>query len=130
VRLGRLLRQDDESVIQDLIGLACIRLGAQALYDVAVHRGDRDLALAAAIVLGEQAPQRLRTAQQITSISIQPADGVRDTSEVKIQKIVSTARTAMDRRFRQEAIFQLSLVRVFAGRGGVREAEKALDELS
>lgn len=130
VRLGRLLRQDDATIIQDLVGLACIRLGATALYDVAIHRGDYDLALAAAIVLGEIAPQRLRTAQQITSISIQSTDEGRDTSDRKIQKIASTARKATDRRFRQEAVFQLALVRVFAGSSGIRAAEKALDELS
>jgi len=130
VRLGRLLRQDDESIVQDLVGLACIRMGAEALYEVAVHRGDHDLALAAAIVLGEHAPQRLRTAQQVTSISIQPRDGSRVTSGGKVEKIVSTARAGTDRRFRQEAIFQLALVRVFAGSSGVRAAETALDDLS
>jgi hypothetical protein len=34
IRLGRLLRQEDATIIADLVGLACIRHGAQALAPV------------------------------------------------------------------------------------------------
>ena len=59
IRLGRLLRQEDVTVIADLVGLACIRVGAQGIYDLAVKQGNAQLALVASIVLGEVAPQRL-----------------------------------------------------------------------
>ncbi|MFI5181094.1 MAG: hypothetical protein ACHQPI_06870 [Thermoanaerobaculia bacterium] len=129
VRFGRLLQQDDVTVIQDLVGLACIRFGAQALFDVAVHRGDHDLALAAAIVLGEHTAQRLRTAQLITRISVWQ-DPSRDMSDAKVETIATEARTGKDRRFRLEAIQQLALVRALAPSRGVRAAEKTLDEIS
>ncbi|HEX7529451.1 MAG TPA: hypothetical protein VF425_10095, partial [Thermoanaerobaculia bacterium] len=50
IRWGRLLRQEDGTIIQDLVGLASIRLGAEQLYALAARRGDQPLMLAAAIV--------------------------------------------------------------------------------
>ena len=39
IRLGRLLRQEDATVIQDLVGLACIRDAALGVYELAVKEG-------------------------------------------------------------------------------------------
>jgi hypothetical protein len=38
MRLGRLVRQEDAVLIADLIGMACIRIAAQGMYDLAVKR--------------------------------------------------------------------------------------------
>ena len=47
IRLGRLLRQEDTVIISDLVGLACIRMGTQGIYEIAVREGDAKLALLA-----------------------------------------------------------------------------------
>jgi hypothetical protein len=128
IRWGRLLRQEDATVIQDLIGLASIRIAAEQLYALAARRGDQPLMLAAAIVQGEAAPQRLRTAQLLTRVGIQAAE--KDTvTDRKVDDVIGVAKTSPDRRFRNEAIVMLGYAR-FMGTAAQREkAEKALVEL-
>ena len=142
IRWGRLLRQDDATIVQDLVALACIRLGAEQLYEAAVRNGDHPLALASAMVLGEHAPQRLRTAQLLTRFDLTVVDGFdttllgrvfaggRNVSEKKLDAILEVARSAPDRRFRLEAIHQLAIVRAAGSRAQRGRAEKALDGLS
>ncbi len=72
VRLGRLLRQDDAMVINDLVGLATIRMGAEAIYQRARADGRLDLALAAAIIAGEAPPQKLLSGARMTSVEVVP----------------------------------------------------------
>jgi hypothetical protein len=128
IRWGRLLRQEDATVIQDLIGLASIRMGADTLYTLAARRGDQSLMLAAAIVQGEAAPQRLRTAQ-ITTRLVVWVDGNTTVTEKKVDDLIGVAKTSPDRRFRNEAIVMLGFTR-FVGTSGEREkAEKTLEEL-
>jgi hypothetical protein len=142
IRWGRLLRQDDVTIIQDLVGLACLRLGAEQLYDAAVRRGDHQLALAAAMALGEHAPQRLRTAELLTRLELTTGEGLepvhlgsvfrssRGMPERKLGAILDAARKSRERRFRFEAIAQMQLVRQ-AGTAAQREkVESALKELS
>lgn len=129
VRLGRLLRQDDVTVIQDLVGLACIRVGAHGLYELATRRGDAPLALASAIVLGEHGPQRLRTQQAISRTTLLGEEGAR-MSEKRVADIAGIARSAPDRRFRLEAILQLAVARSEGSRGVRRVAEEELGKLA
>ncbi len=130
IRWGRLLRQDDTTVIQDLVGLACIRIGAQGLYDLAARRGDQPLMLVSAIVLGEHAPQRLRTAQVMTKLDVIGAAGSAEVTDRKVDDAVSTATGSPDRRFRGEAILQLAIVRSAGSSAQRSRAEKVLDELA
>lgn len=135
IRLGRLLRQDDATVICDLVGLSCIRAGAQGLYDIAVRRGDVAQALVAGIVLGEHAPQRLRTAQVITKVSVQPSEGLRwpwslGLGDRKLDDVVSVAAGTGDRRFRAEATLQLGVVAVAGARAQRKTARSALERLA
>jgi hypothetical protein len=84
--------------------------------------------LAAAIVQGEVAPQRLRTAELLTRVAIQAAkkDAVTDG---KVDDLIGVAKTSPDRRFRNEAIVMLGFAR-FMGTSAQREkAESALAEL-
>ncbi|MFI5197880.1 MAG: hypothetical protein ACHQJD_04625 [Thermoanaerobaculia bacterium] len=128
IRWGRLLRQEDATIIQDLIGLASIRIGAERLYALAARRGDQPLMLAAAIVQGESAPQRLRTAEVMTRVAIR-ATGTDPLSDEKVDDAIGVAKSSPDRRFRNEAIVMLGFAR-FTGTADQRErVERALAEL-
>ncbi len=132
LRWGRLLRQEDVTVIQDLIGLACIRVGADEMYDLARRRGDQPLMLAAAIVVGEHAPQRLRTAQSLTRVGLAPGDmgrGALEPNDKLVDEVIGIARNDPDRRFRLEAITQLAFARSKGSREQKNKAENALDSL-
>ncbi len=141
IRWGRLLRQDDVTIVQDLVGLACIRLGAEQLYDAAVRQGDQPLALASAMVLGEHAPQRLRTAQVLTRLELTAVEGFEPAStghvfvsgrvptEAKLAAILETVKSAPERRFRLEAIAQLHLVRQLGSKAQAARVEEVLDSL-
>jgi hypothetical protein len=134
IRLGRLLRQDDAVVISDLVGLACIRLGTKGIYDLARRQGDINLALAASLVLGEGAPQRLRTAEQLTQIDVMPYLSGPDPSHVtlalpdrKLDEIVTIATKDPDRRFRFESMMSLNIVRFL---GAPAQQERAAETLA
>ena len=134
IRLGRLLRQDDTVLIGDLVGLAAIRIGTEGIYDLARRRGDMKLALAASLVLGEAAPQRFRTAEQVTRIDVMPYLSGPDPSHVtlalpdkKLDEIVTVATKDPDRRFRFESMMSLNIVR-FLGKPAQRE--KAAETLA
>jgi hypothetical protein len=128
IRWGRLLRQEDATLIQDLVGLASIRIGTEGLYALAARRGDHALMLAAAVVQGEAAPQRLRMAQLTTRLDV-PVGGKDALTDRKIDDLVGAAKSSPDRRFRNEAIVMLGYAR-FKGTSAQRErAEATLDEL-
>jgi len=134
VRLGRLLRQEDTTIIADLVGLACERFGLTAIYDQARTQGDLPLALAAAVALGEIAPQRLLTSERITRVEVSPflsADRTRvELPAKKLDELVEMATSDPDRRFRGEATLDLGIVS-HLGVGAARErARKVLDELA
>ncbi|KAB2958000.1 MAG: hypothetical protein F9K18_12530 [Thermoanaerobaculia bacterium] len=133
VRLGRLLRQEDATILQDLLGLACLRFGLQAVYDEQRERGDLAGALVAAAALGELAPQRLLTAERVTRAdvwSFLSMDRKRiDLPTVRLDKLVAMAESEPDRRFRGEATLQLGLV-AHLGVGEARErARQVLERL-
>ena len=128
IRWGRLLRQDDATVIQDLIGLANIRIGADELYALAARRGDQALMLAAAIVEGEAAPQRLRTAEFMTRILNNDGKYEKATSQ-NVEHAILAAKSSPDRRFRNEAIVMLGFTRFFGTSAQRESAEKTLTEL-
>ncbi len=126
VRLGRLLRQDDAMVINDLVGLATIRMGAEAIYQRARADGRLDLALAAAIIAGEAPPQKLLSGARMTSVEVVPylRRGVGRTSVMlpdgRFQELRKMALDNPDRRFRVIACASLSLIASF-GSGDQRE---------
>ncbi len=137
VRLGRLLRQEDVVLINDLVGLACIRIGAEAIYDRARAAGKTDLALAASVVASEAAPQRLLTASRITAIEVGPylkrsaAGGPAfDLPEGYVETIRTTALTAPDRRFRGEATLTLWVMARAAGEADRARATETIREVA
>ncbi len=134
IRLGRLLRQEDAILIDDLVGLAAIRLGTEGIYDLARRRGDTKLALAASLVLGEHTAQRLRTAERATKFDVRPylsgpdpASAVLSVPDSKLDEIIAVAAKDPERRFRSESIMTLNIVRFL---GTVSQQEKAAETLS
>jgi len=118
VRMGRLLRQEDVTIIADLVGLACIRFGADGIYRRAVEAGDLEMALIASVVLGEVAPQRLMTSERITAGNLSPFGTVGDDGKLeftipdrRIDRLMALVTDGPDRRFGGEAFIGLSIVR-------------------
>lgn len=137
IRLGRLLRQDDVVLIDDLLGLSYIRWGAEAIYDRARKEGRTDLALLAAVVAGEGAPQRHLTAARMTAIEITPylrqsAAEVPelDVPETRFNAISETAISCPDRRFRLEAALDLRLIAALGPEARRTSARGVLDRLA
>ena len=137
IRLGRLLRQEDVVVISDLVGLACIHIGARGVYERALADGDLELALLASVVLGEVAPQRLRTMELLTSTDLMDSLDIGSGGGVslelrpgKLDVLIKRAESAVDRRFRLEAIIGLNIVRTIGQPQEQRTAADALDRLA
>jgi hypothetical protein len=133
IRLGRLLRQEDVVVISDLVGLASIHIATRAVYERALADGDLETALLASVVLGEVAPQRLRTMQHLTSTDVLDGVHVSDSGEVelrlrpgKLDTVIEAATSSPDRRFRCEAIVGLNIIRNL---GSVEESDRAREVL-
>ena len=137
IRLGRLLRQDDVVLIDDLLGCAYIQWGSEAIYDRARKEGKTDLALLAAVVAGEAAPQRYLTAERQTAIEIAPYLRKSDAGSSEIQlpeehykAISEMATSSPDRRFRNEAIFGLRFVAALGAGPTGASARELLQKLS
>ncbi len=133
IRLGRLLRHEDIVIINDLVGLACIHLGTRGVYARALADGDLEMALLASVVLGEVAPQRLRTSQRITATDLADSIVTGDNGELelvlrpgKLDALIKAAEGSPDRRFRAEAILGLNTVRWL---GKPDERDRALEVL-
>jgi hypothetical protein len=139
IRLGRLLRQDDVTIIQDLVAIACIGLGAQAFYDLAREEGDTATMLVATLVLADKNAMRQLTAQRVSDpalAALPVADGLSKEAmdEKRLEAYAARARNAPDRRFRMEALIALHAIRVEARDAGPAEhaehAAAVLAELS
>jgi hypothetical protein len=133
IRLGRLLRQEDVVVISDLVGLACIHLGARGVYERALADGDLELALLASVVLGEVAPQRLGTKKNLTTTDLLDSFWEDDRGEVefrlqpgKLDAVIEASTSAPDRRFRCEAVLGLNIIRSL---GTPEEKDRAFEVL-
>ena len=136
VRLGRLLRQEDAMVINDLVGLATIRIGSEAMYDRARTAGQLELALAAAVIVGEAPAQKLLSGARMTSVEVVPylRRGPGGSSilipEGRFESIRKTALDSPDRRFRVLTCASLSLVASFGKGEQQTQAADALKSLA
>ena len=137
IRLGRLLRQEDGVIISDLVGLACIRFGAEGIYRRSVAAGDLERAVIASVVVGEVAPQRLITSERITSAAVTARATIDEEGLVDLrldneglERAIEVAATGPDRRFRAEAIVMLSFVRHLGTPGQQTRAAEVLDEIA
>jgi hypothetical protein len=137
IRLGRLLRQDDVTLIQDLVAIAAIRIGAEALYLHARGEGDAATMLVASLVLADKDAMRLYTARRITTLSqgleVEDLDAGQLApaySEAEVEEMVELTRSVPGRRFKMEGAITLNAVR-HTGSASQRElAQSALEELA
>jgi len=127
MRWGRLLRQEDATLIADLVGMASIRIAATAMLEHGRDQGDLELALAASIALGEIAPQRLLTSERITRVALHPASTKRGALEIPEERFDAIERLALhapERRFRGEALIDLGIAyQLGSGRQKARAKE-------
>ena len=137
IRLGRLLRQDDATLIQDLIAIACIRMGTTAIYELARSRGDADTMVPSAVVLADLDAMRNATAQRMTTLRQvylalrHGADGapVLAANDGVVDGALELVRQAPERRFVLEGLFAVQLIRQLGTPEQRVRAEAMLDEL-
>jgi hypothetical protein len=134
IRLGRLWRQNDVVLINDLVGLACIRWGAEGIYNRAREEGRTDLALLAAVVASEGPPQKYLSAVRMTGIEVAPylhkesGDSFAlDLPSDQFSRIRQVALSCPGRRFRNQAMFNLRFVAAL-GTGAMRSRARAVLE--
>ena len=118
IRLGRLLRLEDVTIISDLVGLACIHLGARGMYDISLQTGDLEMALLASVVIGEVAPQRQMTSERVTRFDFSPyirkneaGDYRFDMPDGALEKALGGIDTWTERRFIGEAFLVANVSR-------------------
>lgn len=136
VRLGRLLRQENLVAITDLVGLACIRFGAEALYDAARRDGDAPDMLAAARALADGDALRLLASSRLGTIT-RVTSSVRrgwlgpslEAGDDAVDALTILARGG-DRRYRFEAIHALQLVRHLGTGEQAEQAASVLEEMT
>jgi len=137
IRLGRLLRQEDVVIINDLVGLACIHIGTRGVYRIAQREGNTELALLASVVLGELAPQRFMTMEKISALDLTPYlrrvddDRVRlDLPDAQIDALVNLADETTERRFYGEVIMSASVILNLGTPEQQARVREVLDELA
>lgn len=133
IRMGRLLRQDDVVIINDLVGLACIHIGSRGVYRIAQREGDTELALLASVVIGEVAPQRLMTGQRVTAFDLGPFirrdDGgaiTLDLPDGHLDAAIEMTERFTERRFFGEVILAGNVI---YHRGTPAQRERAREQL-
>ena len=116
IRLGRLLRQDDVLLLQDLIGTALIRIGMVALYEEARREGDTSMTTITALAHQDSVVIRLETKERLEDFGIRrenlDAEGIwakmfgpsLELTSQHIDKIIEVATHGKERRFRIEAL--------------------------
>ena len=138
IRLGRLLRQEDITIISDVIGLLCIQTGAKGIYKIAMREGNIKLAFLASIVLGEVAPQASLSNRKFDKTTFLGAIQEKDNQERKLlisekdlNDLITIAKEDTNRRFRLEAIGEMNFIRHLCDSGdSVQKVREALSELS
>jgi hypothetical protein len=137
IRLGRLLRQDDVTIIQDLVAIACIRIGAEALYEEARRDGDGAMMVATTLVLADKDAMRSIAARNTTTTEFVYRGLDRDavgnwsltTTDGSVDAVVELAREVPERRYRIEALMALRIVRHQGTRSQREAVADVLDEL-
>jgi hypothetical protein len=137
IRLGRLLRQDDFTIIQDLVAIACIRLGAEAIYDLARNEGNAATMTVAALVMADKDAMRQRTARRITTLErafrIENPDAATMTlrlNDAELDSIIELIREIPERRFLGEGLVGMHTVMHVGTPAQQQKARAVLAEFS
>jgi hypothetical protein len=133
MRLGRLLRQEDAILISDLVGIACIRMSANAIFERARNEGKLDLALTASMVTAEASALRLLSGARLTSLELGPYVRKQDNDSYKVEvpdpvfeHILALCTGSSDRRFRQEALMSVHFIEQLGNTDQMAKARTAL----
>lgn len=136
VRLGRLLLQDDAVLITHLVGLACVRLGGEALYEGARREGDAATMLVAARVLAETDAMRLIASGDLVSVK-RVLSGLgtswfgRPTLDVRDEDVFALTQLAGEARpFQMEAIAAMRIVYHMGTSDQIDQVQAALERLA
>lgn len=130
IRLGRLLRQDDVSIIQDLVAIACIRIGAEAMYDLARDEGDAATMLVSSLVMADKDAMRFNTARRITTFERAFREGPGAVTDADVEAIVDLLRGVSERRFRVEGLISLFAIKHLGSDAQRETATTVLDEFA
>lgn len=137
IRLGRLLRQEDVIIINDLVGLACIHIGTRGVFRIAQREGDPELALLASVVLGEVAPQRFMTMERISDFDLTPyvrrgPSGTHslDMPDSQLEAAIAVAEGLTERRFFGEVILSANAILYLGTSEQQMRARALLDDLA
>jgi hypothetical protein len=132
-----LLRQDDLTIIQDMVAIACIRIGAEAMYELAREQGDTATMLVTSMVLADKDAMRLQTAGRITTFERAFAMDDPDVPEpslrltdAELEAIVELTSGLADRRFRMEGLLALQFVKRLGSSTQQGIADAALERLT
>jgi hypothetical protein len=128
IRLGRLLRQDDVTVIQDLVAIADIRIGAEALYELSRNEGDAGTMVVAALTLADKDAMRQHTARWVTTFERAFRPG--GPSDTEMESMVELLRAVPERRFRMEGLISMQAVKHVGTREQREEAVRLLEEFA
>jgi hypothetical protein len=139
IRLGRLVLQDDATIIQDLIGAECVRIGAWAIQQQARAEGDTLLVAATNTVLADHGGRKARTSVEVRKAS-RVYESVRrgffgglslDMAEGDVHAVLLLAQRSPERRYRLEALVALRVVYQLGDdeqRGWIEEGLKEMVE--
>ena len=139
VRLGRLILQDDVTLIANLVGLECIRIGARGLYVQAQREGDAETMLAASLALHDADAIRQVAAERTTRVSIRcgprwhwsrPLSPTIRATDEQFEAALAMARKDPSRALRLEGQWALMGYVVAGTRAQGRQAREALVSLS
>lgn len=134
IRLGRLMRQDDVTIIQNLVAVTCIRLGTEALYELARREGDAGTMLVTARVLADGNSFRQGTMSRLSSVDFMPHVQVDEDGtarlmldDLKLGRMLGALREIPDRAIRMEGALGLQIV---MHTGSAEQRERAAKELA
>jgi len=137
IRLGRMLRQDDVTIMQDLVAIAVIRIGAEALYELAREEGDAATMVVTALVMADKDAMRQLSARRISTferafavVDPEAEELTLRLTDAEMKSIVDATRELTDRRFRMEGVIALHAVKQLGSPEQRTEAQALLDELS
>ncbi len=139
VRLGRLILQDDVTLISNLVGLACVRIGARGLYEQARREGDAETMLAASLALHDADCIRQLAAERLTKITVsnelrwhwsRPLSPTIRATDEQFEAALAMAKTDPSHALRLEAQWALMGYVLAGTRMQGRQAREALAELS
>lgn len=127
IRLGRLARQESVTMIQDLIGLALIKMGTSGLYGIARSEGDAATMTVAALAYAEASGMREAIRSRIRDVSVNAGEKV---SDAKLDAIVKSSRESAFRPMRFEALNSLYFIANTASKQGRAKAAAAIGTLA